>query len=252
MITVQVSPWVGWPAPGAVIQLEDDAAVALFSAIAAYRADTGRHDADVAPLFAPVGGLRTVAECAEMAEAFDIYKGRKAGSMAWALATYAKYNMLKSSDARPSTSSPHVSGRAADIAPPAFYDWMLTHGHEYGWRFTLLNAGDPRHAEFFPNTATAALNVTSLTGSTAPAAPPTQQEEGEEIMKPILMSVNDSHGNYWGSVYAAGDLSKGWFFQDPSTVNTLGSNNAIKGLSMGPAGFNDFLKTLGMPPVNVP
>jgi len=145
---VQRGSWPGWQA--ADIYLEADAAAAFLTANAAYVRETGRVPAQV---FEPVGGLRTVAQVKAMQVAFDTRN----------FAQMALYNMSTTSRARPSLSSPHLSGECVDVAA-ADFQWWIDNAGRFGLRRTLVDADDPRHFQYFPGTATAALNVTSLDG----------------------------------------------------------------------------------------
>ena len=162
-VLVQHGVWPGW-SPNADIYLDAGAAAAYLTAARDYRAATGRTDAGIAE---PVGGLRTAAEITEMQWAFD-HRGTAQSDV-----LYAKYNMDRGSRARPVMNSPHTLGLCVDIASTFFLNWMITNGAKYGFRRTLVAANDIRHFQYFPGTATAALNVTSLDGgAVAPVRTP--------------------------------------------------------------------------------
>jgi len=153
-VLVQHGAWPGW-SPNPDIYLEAGAAAAYLTAARDYKAATDRTDAGIAE---PVGGLRTAAEITEMQWAFD-HRGTAQSD-----ALYVKYNMDRGSRARPVMNSPHTLGLCVDIASTFFLNWMITNGTKYGFRRTLVAANDIRHFQYFPGTATAALNVTSLDG----------------------------------------------------------------------------------------
>lgn len=157
-VLVQRGSWPGW-SPNADIYLEAGTAAAYLTAARDYHTATGRTDAGIVE---PLGGLRTAAQIAEMQWAFD-HRGT-----AQSAALYQKYNMDPNSHARPATSSTHFLGICVDVASTFFLDWMITNGARYGLKRTIPGPpwNDIRHFQFFPGTATAALNVTSLDNST--------------------------------------------------------------------------------------
>lgn len=150
MTVVQRGTWPGWDG-GVVLELADDAAAALLTAARAYQADK-RVDlkGDLAVL--PVGCKRTAAQVAEMQLAFDHRD----------VALLRKYNMDTASRARPSSTSPHLSGYCVDISNNGFLAWLVVNGARYGLKRTLVAANDLRHFQYFPGTATAALDVRTL------------------------------------------------------------------------------------------
>jgi hypothetical protein len=156
-VVVQRGSWPGWA--NADIQLRDDAAAAYLSALAAYRRETGRTDGEIAE---PVGGLRTPAIDAAMLAAF---RSRDPAQMHY-------WNLDPASKAPPGLNSPHNNGLCADIwAGTASSwangtNWWIVNGPRFGLRRTLVGSGDIHHFQYFPGTATAALDVTSLDGST--------------------------------------------------------------------------------------
>ena len=153
---VQHGSWPGWA--NADIYLRDDAAAAYLTAQAAYRAETGRADGEIAE---PVGGIRTVDQVKQMQVAFD---SRNPTQMAY-------WNLDPSSKARPGLDSPHISGLCADIYA-ADFQWWIDNAARFGFRRTLVGSGDLHHFQFFPGTATAALNVTSIDGTSSPTLQP--------------------------------------------------------------------------------
>jgi len=155
-VLVQRGSWPGWAPGTADLYLAFDCAAALFTARRDYRAETGRHDADLAE---PAGAKRSIEQVRAMRAAF----------LARDLATMEFYNMSTTSTAPPSLTSPHLTGYSFDVASDAFQKWLVVNHARYGVRQTLVKENDPRHWQFFPGTATVALDVTSLdNGAAAP------------------------------------------------------------------------------------
>lgn len=171
---VQTGTWPGWPG-GVQMFLADDAAAAILTAARDYQAATQRNlGGDIAVL--PVGCLRTTAEVAEMQWAFD-HRHDGGANGARSAALYAHYNMDRASNARPSSTSPHLTGYCVDIADSGFLAWLIVNGARYGLRRTLVAENDVRHFQFFPGAETVALDVTSL--NTPKADPPPTRKKNK-------------------------------------------------------------------------
>lgn len=160
MIVVQTFNRTGWPA-NSVMELADDAAAALLTAARDYQSASGRNlGGDYA--VAPLGCTRTAAEVDEMQTGFDLHQRGAAG---WQ-AIYALYNMDEASKARPAHGT-HETGRCIDISDNGFLAWLKAgNAKRYGLVFTLSpplsTLNDLRHAQFFPGTATVALDITGI------------------------------------------------------------------------------------------
>lgn len=166
MIVVQTFNRAGWP-PNSTIELDDHAAAALLTAVRDYEAErhTSLHGDYVA---APVGGTRTMAEVLEMRAAWRAPRN----STLWQTIGRDKYNMDPASKAIPSLTSPHLYGLCMDISDNNFLAWLVANGTRYGLRRTLVAEHDLRHFQYFPGTATAALDVTSLNNTPQQEEPP--------------------------------------------------------------------------------
>lgn len=172
MIVVQTFNRVGWP-PNSPIELRQDTAAAILTAVRDYEKESGRNlHGDY--LVAPLGGLRTVAQVTEMQHGFDLHK---AGLPGWQ-PIYEKYNMDESSKARPAMNT-HTLGICADISDSGFRAWLKgadpqrptkNRAARYGLVFTLSpplsTLNDLDHCQFFPGTNTVALDVTGLNNTT--------------------------------------------------------------------------------------
>lgn len=164
-VTIQTFNRAGWPA-NFPIELADDAAAAILTAARDYQAETG-HDLHGDYLAAPVGGLRTAADVDEMIVGFRLHK---AGQPGWQ-AIYAKYNMDEASKAQPSHNT-HETGECGDVSDSGFLAWLKAgNAKRYGLVFTLSpplsTLNDLRHCQYFPGTATVALDVHGLDNETA-------------------------------------------------------------------------------------
>jgi hypothetical protein len=167
VIVVQTFKRAGWP-DNSTIELEDAPGAAILTAARDFQAETGI-DLKGDLVAVPAGGLRPEPWIVEMQWAFD-HRHDAGANKAKSLALYVHYNMDEASNARPVLTSPHRYGFCVDIADSRFLAWLIINGHRYGLRRTLVAENDLRHFQFFPGTATAALDVTSLDGgAVAPA-----------------------------------------------------------------------------------
>jgi hypothetical protein len=170
LVLVQRGTWQGAERD---IYLEAETGSAFFTAAHDYKAETGRGMPEIVE---PCGGLRTIAETTEMRWAFDygphgMYaRTATAAQRAQSNALYLKYNMSRVSTGRPVINGTHTTGFYLDVATTAFQNWLLVNGHRYGLTRPLGDA-DPNHWRYTPGTATVALHVTSLDGSTAAPRP---------------------------------------------------------------------------------
>lgn len=187
---VQRGSWPGW-APGAAdIYLDSEAGAAYLSMMAAYRRETGRSDGEIAE---PVGGLRTPAIDAAMLAAF---RSRDKAQMAY-------WNLDPASKAPPGLDSPHNSGLCVDVYAGGWSWFSGSNGanpRRFGFRFTLLASNDVHHLQYFPGTATAALDVHGLDGGGA--TPDPEQEEDEFMVQQInydkqVLTIQDAGKQSW-------------------------------------------------------
>jgi len=195
VIVVQTFNRAGWPV-NSTIELEDATAAAVLTAARDFERETGV-DLKGDLVAVPAGGLRPVPWIVEMQWAFD-HRHSTGADKAKSLALYVHYNMDPDSNARPVLTSPHRYGFCADIADGRFLAWLKSPdphrpGHNiaarYGLVFTLLKENDLRHAQFFPGTATAALDVTTLDGS---APIPTPQRKDPTMT--VVYQMTDAAG----------------------------------------------------------
>lgn len=167
---VQRGSWPGWPG-GVDLVLADGAASALLTAARDYQVASGRNlHGDYLAL--PAGATRTFDEVVEMQWGFD-HRHSSGADLARSNAIYVKYNMDRASNARPAHGT-HETGNCMDFADNGFLAWLKAgNARRYGLVFTLSpplsKTNDLRHAQYFPGTATAALNVTGLDNA-APVA----------------------------------------------------------------------------------
>jgi len=168
VIVVQTFNRDGWP-PDSTIELEDGTAAAILTAARDFQAETGI-DLNGDLIAVPAGGLRPDAWIIEMQWAFD-HRHDTGANKAKSLALYSHYNMDTASNARPFLGSLHRTGFALDVADSRFLAWLILNGHRYGLRRTLVAENDLRHFQYFPGTATVALDITSLNNDTQEEPP---------------------------------------------------------------------------------
>lgn len=221
-VVIQHGTWPGWT-DGVTVELEAQTAAAVFTAARDFQRETSVNlKGDLAAV--PAGGLRPVAWIVEMQWGFD-HRHDTGANKTKSLAIYAHYNMDPKSNARPVTNSPHALGFCIDIANTAFLNWLIANGARYGLRRTLVAENDLRHFQFFPGTATAALDVTSLSGD---ASTPTAYMEDDMKFIKVMLNPDPNASHYLGVVIGPNgivdtiDVQAGWDpAKGPFTPNPL-------------------------------